>query len=83
LTDVLLEVVDEMGLESPAVLRLRAKAEEMAGGSEAAMDRVRQRVEKAEADLKRLGRGGRGETWFRRSWMKGPVDLSSVERAKR
>jgi hypothetical protein len=48
---------DEMGLESPAVTKLRAKAEEMAGGSEAAMNRVRQRVEKAEADLERLERG--------------------------
>jgi hypothetical protein len=37
LTDVLLEVVDEMGLESPAVTKLRAKAEEMAGCYEAAM----------------------------------------------
>jgi hypothetical protein len=60
LTDVLLDVVGEMGLDSPAVLRLRAKAEEMAGGSEAAMDRVRQRVEKAEADLERLERGREG-----------------------
>jgi hypothetical protein len=57
LTDVLLDVVDEMGRDSPAVLRLRAKAEEMAGGSKAAMARVRQRGEKAEADLKRLERG--------------------------
>jgi hypothetical protein len=60
LTDVLLDVVDEMGLESPAVLRLHAKAEEMAGGSEAAMARVRQRGEKAEADLERLERGREG-----------------------
>jgi hypothetical protein len=60
LTDVLLDVVDEMGLDSPAVLRLRAKAGEMAGGSEAAMDWVRQRVEKAEADLARLERGREG-----------------------
>lgn len=50
-------MVDEMGLESPAVTKLRAKAEEMAGCYEAAMDRVRQRVERAEADLKRLEKG--------------------------
>jgi hypothetical protein len=62
LTDVLLEVVDEMGLESPAVLRLRAKAGEMADGSEAAKNRVRQRVEKAEADLERLERGVRRDS---------------------
>jgi hypothetical protein len=57
LTDVLLEVVDEIVLERPAITKARAKAEEMAGGSEAAMDRVRQRVEKAEADLERLEGG--------------------------
>jgi hypothetical protein len=42
---------------NPGGVELRAKAEEMAGGSEAATDRVRQRVEKAEADLERLERG--------------------------
>jgi hypothetical protein len=41
----------------PGGVELRAKAEEMAGGSEAATDRVRQRVEKAEADLERLEEG--------------------------
>jgi hypothetical protein len=39
------------------VLKLRAKTEEMAGGSEVATDRVRQRVEKAEVGLERLERG--------------------------